>query len=46
MEICLNIIQALSDSRFWLLPILLSCLLVILAVEIITIAQEEINDKL
>ncbi len=46
MEIFLNIIQALSDSRFWLLPILLICTVVISAVEIITIAQEELDDQL
>lgn len=46
MEIFLNIIQALSDSRFWLMPILLICTVVISAVEIIDIAREVINDKL
>lgn len=46
MEIFLNIIQALSDSRFWLMPILLFCTVVILAVEIMTIAQGEIDDEL
>ena len=46
MEIFLNVIQALSDSRFWLMPILLICTVVMLAVEIMTTVQEEIDDEL
>ena len=44
MEIFLNIIQALSDSRFWLLPVLLLCVIVMLIVELVMIAQEEIDE--
>ena len=29
-EIFLNIIRAISDSRFWLLPILLFCLIIMI----------------
>ena len=29
-EMFLNIIQAISDSRFWLLPILLFCLIIMI----------------
>ena len=43
MEIFLNVIQALSDSRYWLMPVLLICGVVLLAVELITIAREEID---
>jgi len=46
MEIFLNAIQALSDSRYWLMPILLICTVVLVAAEIITTVQEEIDDEL
>ncbi|MBW2570063.1 MAG: hypothetical protein JRE47_12055 [Deltaproteobacteria bacterium] len=46
MEIILNVIQALSDSRGWALPLLLICIVVMLAKEIITTVQEEIDDEL
>jgi len=34
METIINIIQTISDNRFWLLPVLLAYLLCILAIEI------------
>jgi len=44
MEILfLNAIQAISDSRFWLGPLLVVCVYVMLAWEIITIVQDEIG---
>lgn len=46
MEIFLNIIQALSDSRFWLMPILLIYTVAISAMEITAIIREVMNDKL
>ena len=46
MENFLNVIQALSDSRFWLMPLILFCVTIILAVEITTMVKEEIDDKL
>jgi len=44
MEIFLNVMQALSDSRVWALPILLICTVVALALEIMTTVQEEIDE--
>ena len=46
MEIIINAIQALSDSRYWLMPVLLICTVVLLAVEIMTTVQEKIDDEL
>ncbi len=46
MEMFLNVMHALSNSRGWALPILLICTVVILAVVIMTTVQEEIDDKL
>jgi len=45
METVINIIQTISENRFWLLPILLVGLLGILAVEIkdVFAAMEEDN---
>ncbi len=44
MEIFLNFMQAISDSRGWLMLILLICTVVILARVIIGIAQDEIEE--
>ena len=44
MEIFLNFIQAISDSRFWLGPLLVICVYVMLAWEIITTVQDEIEE--
>ena len=46
MDMLIQIFQALSDSRFWLMPLLFICIVVILAAGIITTVQEEIDDKL
>ena len=46
MENFLNVIQALSDSRFWLMPLILFCVIIIAAMEITTMVKEEINDDL
>ena len=46
MEVFLNVIQALSDSRFWLMPLILFCVIVMLVVEITTAIQEGIDDEL
>ena len=46
MEMFLNAIQAISDSRYWLMPILLICTVVIIAVTIKTIVREEIDGEL
>ena len=43
MEIFLNFIQAISDSRYWLGPLLVICVYVALAWEIITTVQDEIE---
>lgn len=40
----LNVIGAISESRFWVMPMLLFCVTVILVAEIIRIAQEDIDD--
>jgi len=42
--IFLNAIQAISDSRFWFLPLIILCTFVILAVEVFGIIQEEIDE--
>jgi len=41
--IFLNAVQAVSDSRFWLMPLLLACVLVILGSIIFHDVQEEIE---
>ena len=40
----LNVIAAISDSRYWLGPLLVICVCVILFAELIGIAQEEIEE--
>lgn len=42
--IFLNAVQAISDSRFWLGPILLICIYVLVALEVFEIVQEEIEE--
>lgn len=44
MEIFLNIVQAISDSRAWLMLILLICTVVIIVRVIVGIAQDEIEE--
>lgn len=41
--IFLNAVQAISDSRFWLMPLLLMCVVVMIAVEVFEIIQEDIE---
>jgi hypothetical protein len=40
----LNFIQAINDSRFWLGPLLLIVVCVMLAWEIITTVQDEVEE--
>ena len=40
----LNVIAAISDSRYWLGPLLVICVCVMLFAEMISIAQEEIEE--
>ena len=40
----LNFIQAISDSRYWLGPVLVICVYVMLAWGIITTVQDEIEE--
>ena len=42
--IFLNAVQAISESRFWFLPLIILCAFVILAVEVFGIIQEEIDE--
>lgn len=42
--IFLNIVVALSESRFWLMPLILFCIFISLAVEIMSIVQGEIDE--
>ena len=42
--IFLNAIQAIRDSRFWFLPLLAMCAFILVAVEVIGIIQEEIEE--
>ena len=44
MEIFLNVIQAISDSRFWLGPVLVVCVLVLIACEIKEVFKDMLKD--
>lgn len=44
MEIFLNAIQAISDSRYWLGSLLVICVYVMLVAEIISIVQDEMEE--
>ena len=44
MEMFINIIQVISDNRFWLMPLVLGCVVVVLAVAVFRIVQDEIRD--
>ena len=39
-SIFLNLIQSLSDSRFWLIPILLVCILVVVTGELFRVLKD------
>ena len=41
--IFLNIVQAVSDSRFWLMPLLVGCVFVCCVVEVFRGVQGEIE---
>ena len=41
MEIFLNIIQAISDSRYWLMPLLAICIYIAVACQIIITVQDK-----
>ena len=42
MDIFLNVMHAISESRFWLMPLLLGCVCVVLAEELIGVVKDGI----
>ena len=44
MEIFLNIVQAISDSRYWLGPALVVCILVLIISEIKEVFKDMLKD--
>ena len=45
-EIFLNFISAINDSRYWLGPLLAICIYIILAWQIITTVQDDIEEPI